>query len=71
MKLKKTDQLNASEVIYSFGGTVAAARLSEVSIHSVSEWREKVIPMTRLQFFSVLRDPMFFGSQSRTVDNRA
>lgn len=48
-----------SEIIDELGGTAAVARLCEVSMPSVSEWRRKGIPRARLQFLRIARPDVF------------
>lgn len=57
-----TEKPSASEVIDALGGTAAVARLCEVRMPSVSEWRRSGIPAARLMYLRVIR-PDAFGEQ--------
>lgn len=49
----------ACAVIDKFGGTAAMARLCDVKMPSVSEWRRTGIPKSRLQFLRLARPEVF------------
>jgi len=59
MKLIKTENPSASEIIDRIGGTVAVAELCDVKSPSVFEWRRKGIPKARLQFLRLARPDVF------------
>lgn len=48
-----------SRIVDELGGTVAVARLCEISPASVSEWRQKGIPRARLMFLRLARPDVF------------
>jgi hypothetical protein len=49
----------ASGLIDALGGTVAAARLFEVTPQAVTQWRRAGIPKPRLMFLRVARPELF------------
>lgn len=49
----------ASELIDALGGTVAAARMFEVTPQAVTQWRRAGIPKPRLMFLRVARPDLF------------
>lgn len=55
----KTD----SDIIEELGGTAAVARLCEVQMPSVSEWRASGIPKARLMYLKAIRPDVFKGSE--------
>lgn len=52
--------MDANQIIDALGGTAETARICEVSMPSVSEWRSKNhIPSARLMFLRLLRPDVF------------
>jgi hypothetical protein len=49
----------ACAVIDKIGGTAATARLCEVRLPSVSQWRVNGIPRARIQFLRLARPDVF------------
>lgn len=59
-------RMDANQIIDALGGTAKTARICEVSMPSVSEWRAKnTIPPARLMYLQLLR-PDLFGGQRGT-----
>lgn len=55
----------ANRVIDALGGTSEAARLCEIAPASVSEWRGKYIPKSRLMFLRLARPEIFVGNLNK------
>lgn len=49
----------ANRVIDALGGTAAVAKLCEVNMQAVSQWRRNGIPDARRQYLRVLRPDIF------------
>ena len=57
--------MDANKIIDALGGTAETARICEVSMSSVSEWRKKnAIPKAREMYLRLLR-PEAFGMKRR------
>ena len=50
---------DAARIIDGLGGTIAAARLCEVTPQAVSQWREDGVPHARLMFLKLARPDLF------------
>lgn len=61
--------MNASEIIDELGGTAAVAKLCDVKLPSVSEWRRTGIPRAREQYLRLLR-PDAFPQQEQPADKQ-
>lgn len=58
--------MDANQIIDALGGTAETARICEVSMPSVSEWRSKNhIPAARLMFLRLLRPDVFSELDSK------
>lgn len=67
---------SAIQVIDALGGTAAVARIFEVSMPSVSAWKEDGIPPARMMFLRLahkktLVDIDLFAATAKTSRNRA
>lgn len=51
----------ASQVVDALGGTAAVARLCEISMPSVSDWKKDGIPRARMMFLRVVREKELAG----------
>lgn len=51
--------MNTSQVIDALGGTAKVARLCEVEMAAVSQWRHSGIPNARLMFLKLARSHVF------------
>jgi hypothetical protein len=51
--------MNHTEIIKNLGGTAKVARLCEVRMASVSEWKASGIPKARLMFLKAIRPDLF------------
>ena len=61
--------MDANQIIDALGGTAETARICEVSMPSVSEWRSKNhIPAARLMFLRLLRPDVFSELDSKQRD---
>jgi hypothetical protein len=58
---------NPNEIIDALGGTTAVARLCEISVASVSQWRIYGIPQARMLYLRVIR-PDVFEVNDQAVD---
>lgn len=47
--------INYSKIIDQFGGTVAVARICNVSSQAVSKWRKEGIPESRFMYLKLLK----------------
>ena len=62
--------MNPNEIIDALGGTAETARICDVSMASVSEWRHKGIPKARLMYLELLR-PDVFPKRSKRAEQKA
>ena len=65
--------MDANQIIDALGGTAVVAKLCEVRLPSVSQWRKAGIPRAREQYLRLLR-PDVFGepaTQPTTPEARA
>lgn len=53
--------MNTNQVIDDLGGTAEVARLCNVSMAAVSQWRENGIPDARMMYLKVIRPDVFAG----------
>jgi hypothetical protein len=51
--------MNHAEIIEKLGGTAEVARLCEVQMPSVSEWKATGIPKARLMYLKAIRPDLF------------
>lgn len=51
----------ATQVVDALGGTAAVARLCEISMPSVSDWKKEGIPRARMMFLRVAREKELAG----------
>lgn len=56
-----------SKLIDKIGGTVAAARVFEVSPQAVSKWRRDGIPRARLMYIKAIRPDLFDDNQHKAA----
>lgn len=56
--------MNTEQIIDALGGTAEVARLCEVKMPSVSEWKKGGIPRARLLYLKAIR-PDVFGLKSK------
>lgn len=56
--------MNHAEIIEKLGGTAEVARICEVQMPSVSEWKTNGIPKARLMYLKAVR-PDVFGLASK------
>lgn len=60
--------MDANQIIDALGGTAETARICEVSMPSVSEWRSKNhIPAARLMYLRLLRPDVFVTVSAEKV----
>jgi hypothetical protein len=59
LSTRQTDEIEPAHVIDSLGGTVAVARLCEVSSQAVTQWRRAGIPRARLMYLRAVRPAAF------------
>ena len=57
-----------SQLIDQMGGTVAVARICNVSSQAVSKWRNEGIPEARLMYLKLLNPEIFQQDQTNTED---
>lgn len=55
--------MNANKVIDDLGGTAEVAKLCNVSMAAISQWRENGIPDARLMYLKVIRPDVFADKQ--------
>jgi hypothetical protein len=61
--------MDANQIIDSLGGTAETARICDVSMPSVSEWRAKnKIPQARLMYLQLLRPEVFSGEHAGSTN---
>lgn len=60
------EHINHSEIIDKFGGTVAVARICNVSSQAVSKWRNEGIPEARLMYLKLLKPELFQQDQTNS-----
>ena len=66
----KIVRMDANQIIDSLGGTAETARICDVSMPSVSEWRAKnKIPSARLMYLRLLRPEVFGGEHASSTNN--
>lgn len=53
------EHINHSEIIDKLGGTVAVARICNVSSQAVSKWRIDGIPEARIMYIKLLNPDLF------------
>lgn len=51
--------MDTKQIIEKLGGTAETARLCEVTMAAVSQWRENGIPKTQLKFLKLARPDVF------------
>lgn len=51
--------MNPNDIIDALGGTAEVSRLCDVKMPSVSGWRKKGIPKSRLMFMKAVRPDVF------------
>ena len=51
--------MNANQVIDQIGGTSEVARICDVTVGAVSQWRTNGIPRARLMYLQVIRPDLF------------
>ena len=59
---------NADEIIDALGGTAEVAKLCEITMPSVSDWRKEGIPKSRLMYLKVIRPDIFEGEELSTTE---
>lgn len=58
--------MNTEQIIEALGGTAEVARLCEVKMPSVSEWKKTGIPRARLMYLQAIR-PDVFGMKRKSI----
>lgn len=57
--------MNSQQIIEQLGGTAETARICEVSMAAVSQWKTNGIPKTQLKFLMLLRTDIFGTPKKR------
>ena len=60
--------MNSAEIIDKLGGTAEVARLCEVQMPSVSEWKTNGIPKARLMFLRAVRPDVFQAGSAEEAE---
>lgn len=63
--------MNDEQIIEALGGTSAVAKLCEVTLPSVSEWKQKGIPRARRMYLQVIRPEVFEAIANPSASNDA
>lgn len=63
--------MDASQLINDLGGTAKVARLCEVKMAAVSQWRRDGIPNARLMFLRLARPDIFKMAESAATASSA
>jgi hypothetical protein len=61
------DKHEHDSLIDAIGGTVATARLCDISPQAVTQWRRSGIPRPRLMYLQLLRPDVFGQGQARAA----
>jgi len=61
--------MSPSEIIDLYGGTAEVARLCEISLPSVSEWRRLGIPKGRLLYLKAINPVLFAEVEHASIIN--
>lgn len=62
--------MDSNQIIDALGGSTEVAKLCDVTVGAVSQWRHDGIPRARLQFLKLAR-PEAFGLPARQGRRRA
>ncbi len=57
--MNPTENTESSEIIDALGGTAKVARLCEIEMAAVTQWRHNGIPKSRLMFLRLARPEVF------------
>lgn len=62
--------MTSSQIIDALGGTAEVARLCDVKMPSVSQWRNSRIPPARLMFLKLARPDVFANDASEAAPSQ-
>ena len=57
--------MDANQVIDQIGGTSEVARICDVTVGAVSQWRTNGIPRARMMYLQVIRPDLFRNKQEQ------
>lgn len=63
--------MNSVQIIDALGGTAETARLCEVEMSAVSQWKTNGIPPARMMFLRLARPDVFLGAPEESAQKTA
>lgn len=59
--------MNSTQIIDAIGGVAETARLCDISMAAVSQWKENGVPKTQLKFLQLARPEIFKSDTDKKV----
>lgn len=63
--------MDSNQIIDALGGSTEVAKLCDVTVGAVSQWRHDGIPRARLMFLELARPRVFAELRTKPCENKA